>query len=916
MRYRLNFFSYLHEAESDWALVWEVHWKTDWHRWARAQSCLRPAVEEEVMGALVARQALLALLLALLYPAPEAAASGAGVVTGVSGQVTVSRTAATALPLRFKDEVFLKDRISTAERSLARLLLDQKALVTVRELSELEITEQAGRSTVDLGAGKIAIGVARQRMRSGEIVEIRTQNAVAAIRGTVVIAENIPVPPGAPPQSRIHVLSGYVDITPRDNPGAPPVRMVAPASISIIGQSVGLPVPLNEAARRQLLSDLHQTLPQHLSAMKALAAGEFTRAASLARIITGGGAGGDKALDLREAPSDPSSAPGKAPITPSVQSVGGSASTPPPLFTYTSQTATIPGDLYQVAPHAVQSLSTDLLRATTSALNVGGDVLDVQGGLSSSTPRAFVGLDGSIVSAQTLTRLQQGALSLTGALLDAVNSAITVRGPALVDVQANASLTGLGSAPFVSFTNGLLLLGPGANGFNFASGATAALAGTLLKTSGTVVAGLGDLVSVKAAALSVGTGGPALDFHGATVIGPDLGDVRSNGQLSLGGGFARATGGTLWAPDHFLRITGGGLTSTGAASLFDFTGTTLTAGLLPGGALFEASSSAAVSDTTGHALLHVDGGSLRLSGGTKGFLATSQGTVNFDGGLLDAVNTAITSSDDLVLGSGRGRFIQTDPAAPQTGPAVPLVSVTGGTHHIATAGSIFHLVGTASALDLVSGLVVGTEKPVQPGGTLLDLAGAAVTSGRAVTVDVALLQASAPLLTLRADALGNGASLTTSGNTLELTSKAKLDSTATLFSLDRSQLTVNNAALAAVAKGSYLRTAGDFASLANGSTLTINNGVLLFATGGSIVNIRGALIAFSGTPGNTVTVSNTLAFVNIGGIPVALTGGALRGNVLITTGTAIKNPALGTITPYKALIQVDGVTTKVTISGN
>jgi len=122
------------------------------------------------MRARLSRQVFGAVLLALLRPASEAADSSAGVVTGVSGQVTVSRTEASPLPLRFKDEVFFKDRISTAERSLARLLLEQKALITVRELSDLVITEQSGRSTVDLDAGKIAIGVARQRMRPGEIV--------------------------------------------------------------------------------------------------------------------------------------------------------------------------------------------------------------------------------------------------------------------------------------------------------------------------------------------------------------------------------------------------------------------------------------------------------------------------------------------------------------------------------------------------------------------------------------------------------------------------------------------------------------------------------------------------------------------------------------------------------------------------
>ncbi len=845
------------------------------------------------------------VLLVLLWSLNEAAASGAGVVTGVSGRVTVSRTEATPVPLRFKDEVFLKDRISTAEHSLARLLLDQKALITVRELSDLVITEQSGRSTVDLGAGKIAIGVARQRMRPGEIVEIRTQNAVAAIRGTVVVAENVPVPSGAPPQSRIHVLSGYVDITPRNNPGAPPVRMVAPASLSVAGQSVGLPVPLSEAARRELLSDLHQNLPQHASVMAALASGEFTRAATLARIITGSG---DKSADIHEAPTDASNEPGQAPITPSVPGGGGNPGAPPPLFAYTNQTASIPGDLYQVAPPTLTSLSTDLLRSTNSALTFGSDVLEVTGRLTGSTPRAFIGLDGSIVVAQTLTRLQQGALSLTGALLDAVNSAITVRGPALVDLGAGGSLTGSGSAPLVSFTDSLLLLGPGANGFNVASTATAGLGGTLFKAEGSVLTGLGELVSVKAGTLSVGAGGPALDFRDAMLIGSNLGEVRSNGQLILGGGFVRATGGSIRSLDHFLKVTGAGLSSSGAVSLFDFANAVLTVGLLPGGALFETLSSATVFDTSGRPLTHLDGGSLLLSPGTKGFVAAGQGILAVRGGLLDAVNTAIKSSDDFVLGSGGGRIVE-------TGSTAPLVSITGGAHQIATGGSLFHFVGTASALDSLSGLVVGTEMPIQPGGTLLDVAGATVASGRAVTVDLALLQASAPLLNLHADALGHGASLTTSGNTLDLTSKAKLDSTATLFSLDKSQLTVNGGALAAVARGSYLRSAGDFISLANGSTLAINNGVLLFASSGSVVDIRGALIAFSGAPGNTITISNSMAFVNIGGIPVALTGGALAGNVLIA-GTAIKNAGLGTITADKALIRVDGATTKVTIGGN
>src|SRR6185436_17601344 len=80
--------------------------------YALSPSCPEPGVRGELMRARLSRQVFGAVLLALLRPAGEAAASSAGVVTGVSGQVTVSRTEASPLPLRFKDEVFLKDRIS------------------------------------------------------------------------------------------------------------------------------------------------------------------------------------------------------------------------------------------------------------------------------------------------------------------------------------------------------------------------------------------------------------------------------------------------------------------------------------------------------------------------------------------------------------------------------------------------------------------------------------------------------------------------------------------------------------------------------------------------------------------------------------------------------------------------------------
>src|SRR5437016_8443597 len=97
------------------------------------------------------------------------ATKAAGVVSTLQGTATASRAGAPQpIPLKFKDDVFLQDRIQTGDQSVARILLGGKALVTVRERSALTITEIPGRSTVELEAGKIGLAVARERMRPGE----------------------------------------------------------------------------------------------------------------------------------------------------------------------------------------------------------------------------------------------------------------------------------------------------------------------------------------------------------------------------------------------------------------------------------------------------------------------------------------------------------------------------------------------------------------------------------------------------------------------------------------------------------------------------------------------------------------------------------------------------------------------------
>ncbi len=132
-------------------------------------------------------------LIAGLWPGSVLAqATKAGVVTTLEGNVTAARTtAAQPVALKFKDDVFVNDRVVTGDRSLARILLGGKAVVTVRERSALTITEVPGRSTIDLDSGKVAVAVAKDKMRPGEQIEVKSPNAVAAVRGTVFVVEVI-----------------------------------------------------------------------------------------------------------------------------------------------------------------------------------------------------------------------------------------------------------------------------------------------------------------------------------------------------------------------------------------------------------------------------------------------------------------------------------------------------------------------------------------------------------------------------------------------------------------------------------------------------------------------------------------------------------------------------------------------------
>src|SRR5262249_49821910 len=102
--------------------------------------------------------------------------------------------------------------------------------------------------------GRVAVAVAKGLMKPGEVIEIKTPNAVTAIRGTVVIAEVQPVSGGH--QSAITILRGLVDVTGVDSTGAlrgPAVKVGALERVTVVGAQ---PVPAPQKITRETAAGL------------------------------------------------------------------------------------------------------------------------------------------------------------------------------------------------------------------------------------------------------------------------------------------------------------------------------------------------------------------------------------------------------------------------------------------------------------------------------------------------------------------------------------------------------------------------------------------------------------------------------------------------------------------------------------
>ena len=103
----------------------------------------------------------------------------------VGPQVTVISPSASPRPLKVSDRLSWGDAVETPRDATVRIFLDQRATITVRELSRLELREEG--QTIGIGhvlevlKGKVSMSVDRMLLRDKK--QERGRNAVASVRG-------------------------------------------------------------------------------------------------------------------------------------------------------------------------------------------------------------------------------------------------------------------------------------------------------------------------------------------------------------------------------------------------------------------------------------------------------------------------------------------------------------------------------------------------------------------------------------------------------------------------------------------------------------------------------------------------------------------------------------------------------------
>jgi hypothetical protein len=885
------------------------------------------------------RRPALAWLAVAVYLLPASAfaqATKAGVVTTLEGNVTAARAVAPQpVVLKFKDDVYLQDRVVTGEQSFARLLLGGKAVVSIRERSAVTITEVPGRSTIDIESGKIALSVARDRMQPGEVINIKTPNAVAGVRGTVVVAQvayslvagaqqpvsnlwvlrgvieavhtnaagvaiGVPVPVGAmqsfsatPTAAStgtftLQQMSGIVQGLQAKGTADPGTASQAPARLEAVNTAVALLSALTGSpAVQQLATGTPQTLttPPTTTPNPGI---DAVAAASNSPTV----------LSLPELPPPPPAAAG--PDVPDViiddqfiqlikdqtlktfsgTSIRGGTS---PVIRIVDSLVDGPDSPLVVADSTANTTlqAGPLMKITDSTLDVSRLLLvQKQGTLTALGTSPLISLDPVTVNAQTLIEVAAGGkLSLAGPLLTDLNGSVATKEDAIV---VAGTVTGTGAPALVGLQGTTL---------------TAGLAGSqasLFKITGPVTSNTSGLVTVHDGATLTST---ALVFAGATGTSPNQ-IPAADASVSLAGSLLSATGANITTiqvtGDVIGVFSGAKIDSRSTAPFMLLNNTSLTAG---------------ATDSGGTVL----DGRLLVVSGVGGPDGVTPATLTLSAPVLRAENGSVidTNSKGLTLLTDGALVTRAPPAG-----TYPLLAVDGPKTQLSVGGAsrpgrLVEITGSGPLSSPDStGLQFGQQTPLQHGGggALLEASNGAFVevrgaNGNVLRLDTALLDASTPIIAL----MGDRTLLQTSGNGIDLAKNARLQITVANDALVRidsqARMEVPTGHLVNVA-ASRLTVTGDLLRMGSGATLNVGsltfNGVLLNVLSGGVVNISGALVNFTGVNAS-INITNSLVPTNfINGVPI-----------FVVPGGDIRNVAIGPAALALAGLNVNGNTIKI-----
>ena len=825
---------------------------------------------------------LLLVVVALLQLAPSVAgaqAPKAGVVTALEGTVTVTTASLPQpRPLRFKDEVFVDDRIVTGDRSIARMLLGGKAVVTVRERSALTITEVPGKATIAVESGKIAVAVAREKVRPGEEIEVRTPNAVAGVRGTVFVVD-VARATAALDATQGAVTSSFYGFT-----GVVTLRMggqVVTLNPGMYASATGLAPAISgvmtDAMRALALAGLRTGLKPAGAATQQLA-NEQAMGTTVATFTSG-----SAAIEGTAPPATLPPPPGMTPplLPGGIDAIQGptplAAAAAPPPDKAGSSAFLIFGDRGDRGGERASLASRIALDFPSRVVvDVGGLPSDLSGFGTVWHVGAFVPL--TTTEGTTLRTFLGGGggLHLTGErpCCDALNDSLTLFLRAVVAGGEGISIGRRGD-----------VAGP----YTFRLGDRGGIAQRLLDEGVTQwePSAPGGITGVSGANVLV-----------AAASGTVVGAVWDEADLL--GGAGRIT--LLMDVDWFLN-PGAAQVIQSINAFIDDTPNTLRLS----GPLFRS-----VGDdlgTAGDPLLDISGYTVAGSS-ADALVALSGSRATLPGSLVRLAESAVTNAGSLVRVDSGTQIVQTG--------SDPMVWMSGGV--LGVGGQLFDIAGRPEVTehDASTGLVFGADRPIQPGPRAplfqADNGAMASVGGSAFKIDTAVLAATAPLLSL------NGSALSTGADAIALVKQAKLEipnDAVALVSLRGGILNVANGSLVNVAGGSRLGVAGNLVNLSDGSTLNILNGALLSVSGGSLVNIGGSLVSFGGR-GNALNVTNSFVpTALIAGIPVSgpPSSFSIAGTPLAGLGTAGTITINGVpLTPNTPLTSLKG--SLITVQGN